>query len=105
MLSAHGVEYQRRDYFQDRFERAELAQVLGRAGLSPRAALSTRSKAYAALGLANAPLDDDALLDLMVQEPTLLRRPLIVGSTGAVIGLNEAALSALVMRETPTQSS
>lgn len=66
-----------------------------RAGLRPSEVLSTRSRAYRDLGLAEKQLSEDELLDLMVQEPTLLRRPLIVGPSGALVGFNQKQLEAL----------
>src|SRR3712207_3167226 len=76
-LQASGLPYQRRDFFKDRFTVQELMALLDRAGLGVRDALSTRSRAYTALDLAEKNLSDEELLELMVAEPTLLRRPLV----------------------------
>jgi len=73
--------------------------VLARAGLTPRRALSTRSRAYRELGLAEREVGDDELLDLMVDEPTLLRRPLVLGKGGAVVGYRRPELEALTGAE------
>ena len=67
-----------------------------RAGLTPTEVLSTRSRAYKSLGLAERSLSDDELLDLMVAEPTLLRRPLIISDAGAAIGFDRKRLQALI---------
>ena len=72
LLAEAGAEVARRDYFRDRFTVDELRDVLGRAGLTPSEALSTRAKAYQSRGLGDQDLSDDQLLDLMVEEPTLL---------------------------------
>ena len=58
--------------------------------------LSKRSRAYKSLRLAERELSDDELLELMVQEPTLLRRPLIISPTGVEVGFNQARLQALI---------
>jgi arsenate reductase-like glutaredoxin family protein len=73
-----------------------LADTLRRAGLTPSEVLSKRSRAYKSLGLAERQLGDDELLDLMVQEPTLLRRPLILSPGGVTVGFNQKELQALV---------
>lgn len=99
MLEEQGISFERRDYFRDRFSRDELGDVLARAGLTPRQALSTRSRAYRELGLADRDLSNDELLDLMVAEPTLLRRPIIIGRGGAVVGFNRDDLTRLVKAE------
>jgi Spx/MgsR family transcriptional regulator len=95
-LHANGVDYERRDYFRDRFTRDELASILARAGLAPREILSRRSKVYQARATEIDNLDDDALLDLMIDEPTLLRRPLVIGRAGAVVGHNAEKLDELI---------
>jgi arsenate reductase-like glutaredoxin family protein len=85
----------RRDYFKERFTREELADVLRRAGLTPREALSKRSRAYRELGLAEREVSDDELLDLMVAEPTLLRRPLLLTPEGSALGFDRKRMDAL----------
>jgi arsenate reductase-like glutaredoxin family protein len=64
--------------------------------LTPTEVLSKRSRAYKALGLAERELSDDELLDLMVQEPTLLRRPLIISPSGVEVGFNQKRLQELI---------
>lgn len=95
MLEEQGTAFERRDYFRDRFSRDELATLLARAGLDPQEALSKRSRAYKELQLADRDVSDDDLLDLLVAEPTLLRRPLIIAGDRAVIGFNRDEIEAL----------
>ena len=66
-LEASGAPFTTRDYFRDRFTREELADVLARAGLTPREILSRRSKVYLARSEEIDALDDEALLDLMLR--------------------------------------
>lgn len=70
--------------------------MLNRAGLTPRDVLSKRSRAYRELDLANRELTDDELLDLMIAEPTLLRRPLVIGDGPSVVGFNRDGLEQLI---------
>jgi arsenate reductase len=59
--------------------------------------LSTRSTAYRTLGLADKSPSEDELLDLMVAEPTLLRRPLVITLAGeSVVGFRADALRDLI---------
>jgi arsenate reductase-like glutaredoxin family protein len=46
--------------------------------------------------LAERQLSDDELLDLMVEEPTLLRRPLIISPGGVAVGFNQKQLQELI---------
>jgi regulatory protein spx len=41
-------------------------------------------------------LDDEALVRLMLEEPTLLRRPIVIGNGNLVIGHNSTKLTALI---------
>jgi arsenate reductase len=73
--------------------------VLARAGLTPHDALSKRSRAYKDLGLAGRTVSDDELLDLMIAEPTLLRRPLVIGEKGSTLGFDRKRLEELTREE------
>lgn len=97
-LDEHGTPYQRRDYFRDRFTREELAGILESAGLTPRDVLSRRARAFKEL-VGDRELTDDQLLDLMIQEPTLLRRPLVISGQDAVIGFDRTGLERLVAHD------
>lgn len=91
------MKVNRRDYCKERFTREELAALLERAGLKPSDVLSKRSRSYRTLGLAERTPEEDELLDLMVEEPTLLRRPLVLGPCGGtVVGFNAGALRELI---------
>lgn len=93
-MDEHGIAYERRDYFRDRFSTEELSGVLSSAGLTPRDVLSKRARAYKEL-IGDRDLTNDQLLDLMIEEPTLLRRPLIISGGEAVIGYDRAGLERL----------
>ena len=58
--------------------------------------LSTRSKAFKTLGLSARVVSERELLDLMVSEPTLLRRPLIVSGGNLIVGFDRQRIAALV---------
>jgi Spx/MgsR family transcriptional regulator len=95
-LSELGIDTERRDYFKQRFNRDELVQLLERIGKRPGDVLSTRSTPYRTLDLASKELTDDELIDLTIEHPQLLRRPLIVRGSQSTVGFNRDAISALV---------
>ena len=101
------VDYEVRDYFRDRFTRSELTAILERAGLTPRDILSRRSKVYQANAAEIDALDDDILLGRMLDEPTLLRRPLVIGPTGTIVGHNATKLDDMIdaARECPAATA
>lgn len=95
-LKDAGADFVSRDYFRDRLSRHELSSLLNDAGLSVTDVLSTRSKVYKDRHAEIDGLADDALLDLMIEEPTLLRRPIVIDAGSVVIGHNPKRLESLI---------
>jgi arsenate reductase len=85
--------------FRDRLSVEELRLALERAGLSPQEVMSTRSRPYRELGLHGRAVDDDELLALMVENPALIRRPLVIGPGGATVGFNVERLRQVIGTE------
>lgn len=98
MLKQSGVPYARREFFKERFSVDELREVLNSIGLTPRDVLSKRSRVYKERDLEHQELRDEDLLALMVEEPTLLRRPLVIDGDQAIIGHNATALQEMIGR-------
>ena len=65
-------------------------------GLVPGDVLSRRSKVYKADPDRFEAMTTDELLAKMIEEPTLLRRPLVIHGDEAVIGHNPAKLNELI---------
>lgn len=77
-----GLEPHVIDYRTSPPSRALLANLLARAGLSVRDILRKKGTPYEELGLGNAALSDDALLDAIEAHPILIERPLVVSPKG-----------------------
>ncbi len=77
-----GIEPHVIEYLKCPPSRELLRQLLQRAGLSIRAALREKGTPYAELGLGDASLDDEQLLDAMMAHPILINRPLVVSPLG-----------------------
>ncbi|MDB5099901.1 MAG: hypothetical protein JWM80_4322 [Cyanobacteria bacterium RYN_339] len=92
-LLARGVHFAERDIFKHPLDERELRAL---AAQKPLAELfSHRSPSVKALGLADKALTDDEMLRYMLQEPRLIRRPLLRGEDEVVVGFDEARLGAL----------
>ncbi len=74
-LSQSGVDLQARDFFSDRFTKDELRRLIGDRPVSDF--FSWASPSFRKLGLDRNDLDDDRLIAMMLDEPRLIRRPLI----------------------------
>mgnify|MGYP001559631404 FL=1 len=96
MLAQKQVKAETRDFFKKSFTVDELRALLKSLNLTARDVVSTKSPAYKKLGLDKREVSDDELLALMVQEPRLLRRPLVVVDGEPVIGLDKVRLNQLL---------
>ncbi|KRE11938.1 arsenate reductase [Bosea sp. Root381] len=77
-----GVEPHIVEYLKTPPSRALLKQLLARAGLTVREILREKGTPFAELGLGDASLSDEALLDAIETHPTLINRPLVVSPKG-----------------------
>ena len=77
-----GIEPHVVEYLKTPPSRALIRQLLARAGLSVRQALSEKGTPYAELRLSDPALSDDRLLDAIEAHPVLLDRPLVVSPRG-----------------------
>ena len=89
-LHENNIEFEERDFFKDRFDADELRGLLS--GVSVSNAFAWNSPSFKDLGLTASDLDDAKLLDLMLQEPRLIRRPLVSVEARLVIGASQRAL-------------
>ena len=73
-----GIEPHVVEYLKTPPSRALLVQLIDRAGITPRELLREKGTPYAELGLGDASLSKDALVDAMLEHPILINRPLVV---------------------------
>lgn len=78
MIRNAGIEPHVIEYLKTPPSRAMLIQLIERAGITPRQLLREKGTPYAELGLGDAGLDDQALIDAMMAHPILINRPLVV---------------------------
>ncbi len=77
-----GVEPHIIEYLKSPPTRAMLADLIGRMGVSVRSVMRQKGTLYADLGLADAGISEDALLDAMIHNPVLIDRPIVVTPRG-----------------------
>jgi len=77
-----GIEPTVVDYLASPPTKEELRALIAAAGLTVRAALREKDAPYAALGLGDPALSDEALLDHMIAEPILINRPFVTTPLG-----------------------
>ena len=82
MIRNAGIEPHVVEYLKTPPSRALLENLIGRAGISPRALLREKGTPFAELGLDNPALTDAQLVDAMMEHPILINRPLVVSPLG-----------------------
>ena len=82
MIRNAGIEPHVVEYLKTPPARALLVELIDRAGMRPRELLREKGTPYAELGLGDATLTDDTLLDAMMAHPILINRPLVVSPLG-----------------------
>ena len=89
------MELNERDFFADPFTVDELKELIGTRSASDF--FSWRSPSFRKMGLSRDEMTEDQMLDLMIGEPRLIRRPLIQTSDGdLIVGADKKAMSALL---------
>lgn len=82
MLRDAGRDVWVREYLKNPPTRDELKAMYDKAGISPRDGLRSKEPIAADLGLLDAGVDDDTILDAMIEHPILIERPLVETEKG-----------------------
>lgn len=77
-----GIEPHVIEYLKSPPSRALLQQLIARMGISVREAIREKAAPYTELGLGNAALTADQLLDAMMAHPILINRPIVMTPNG-----------------------
>ncbi len=84
LLDEEGVDFQRVNYFVEPLEEAKLRELLRKSGLGPREVLRTREARK--LGIEDDDgRSDDEIIQLILDEPNLLQRPIVERGNRAVL--------------------
>jgi arsenate reductase (glutaredoxin) len=84
-LVESGVAFEAVDYYVDPIPKQKLLELLRKMRMSPRELLRTREPIYKALGLGERDLTDDEIVDLMVENPDLIQRPIVEKGARAIL--------------------
>ena len=80
-----GVDFEAVDYYTDPIPKTKLKELLRKMGIPPRDLLRTREDIYKKLRLGERELKDDEIIDLMVEHPDLIQRPIVEKGSRAIL--------------------
>jgi arsenate reductase len=86
LLEARGITPKVVEYLKHPPSATELKAILKRLGIKPRELVRRGEPLYAELGLEDRELSEDDLIGLMVANPILIERPIVVSGAKAAIG-------------------
>lgn len=96
MLGEQGVQIEERLYFKHPPTEAEVRELAAITPGGVRSLVSTRSRKYKELGLADKSLSDEEWVSLLAREPGLWRRPVVIRDGRVVIGYDAEAITDLI---------
>src|SRR5215468_12365002 len=86
ILKNRGADFISINYYEKRLTAAELRELIDKLGITPRELLRKGEQVYRDLGLGTQEVSDDELIQLMVENPDLMQRPIVVKGEKAVLG-------------------
>ena len=85
-----GLELEERDFFADPFTEAEIRELFGER--DPADFFSWSSPSFRKMGLKRDELSGDRLIEMMVEEPRLVKRPLVRLADELIVGTDKKAM-------------
>ena len=85
ILNDRGVEFESVNYYETPLGVEELRGLIEKLGISARDLLRTDEPVYRDLKLGERELPDDEIITLMIENPDLMQRPIVVSGNRAVL--------------------
>jgi len=86
LLRESGIPFEKVNYYIEPLTKKQLTALIRKMKLKPRDLLRKSEPIYKELGLANDEFSDAELIDLMIEHPDLLQRPIVERGDRAVLG-------------------
>lgn len=93
-MQAKKVEFEEREYGKKPFTEKELRELVG--DLPVEAILNSRNELYRERNMKQRPPAQEEAIKLILKEPNLLRRPVIVKGKKKILGFNESEVAKLL---------
>ena len=86
LLRESGIPFEKVNYYNEPLTKKKLTELIRKMDIKPRDLLRKSEPIYKELGLANDEFSDAELIDLMIEHPDLLQRPIVERGDRAVLG-------------------
>ena len=98
-LEEQGLEYEEQNIFHEPLTKNEIKEILMLTDEGTEEIISYRSQAFQALDIEIDTLSMAELLDLFIEEPSLIRRPIIMDDRRLQVGFNDEEIRMFLPRE------
>ena len=98
-LDEYGIKYIEKNLFVTKITREDIKQILEKTENGFEDIISTRSKAFKENNLDADEMTINELLDFIVENPSVLRRPIIVDKHRLQVGYNDEEIRCFLPRE------
>ena len=85
VLKGNNVDFEAVNYYVDPIPKSKLKELLKKMGISAAELLRKKEPIYKELNLADRKLTDGEIVDLMVQHPDLMQRPIVEKGAKAIL--------------------
>ena len=96
LLRESGVPFEKVNYYVEPLSKKKLTELIRKLNVKPRELLRKSEPVYKQLGLADGEFSDSELINLMVEYPDLLQRPIVERRDRAVLGRPTENVKALL---------
>ena len=95
LLNESGKDFEIREYLKEPFSEEELKLILEKLGMAPIELVRTDEKIWKE-HYKGKDLSDDELVRVMVENPKLIQRPIVIKGNSAVVGRPAEKISDLI---------
>ena len=93
-MQSKKIEFEEREYGRNPFTEKELREIIGDGPIEPF--LNTRTPLYRERHMKQKPPSKDEAIKLMLKDPNLLKRPIIIKGEKKITGFSEAEVKQII---------
>jgi arsenate reductase len=85
LLSDKGIDFEKINYYENRFTKSKLNELLKMMNKKPSQLLRKKGTAYKQLDFKNKNYSESKILDFIIQNPDLIERPIVQKGRKAIL--------------------
>ena len=85
LLSDKGIDFEKINYYENRFTKSKLNELLKMMSKKPSELLRKKGTAYKQLDFKNKNYNESKILDFIIQNPDLIERPIVQKGRKAIL--------------------